>query len=57
MDAIESGVNETRQKVQELKDLKYMRIDGSTDAKQRDSNVTCFQNDANCRVSVCTGGG
>lgn len=49
MDAIEAGVNAAR-KQPELKELRYMRIDGSTDARTRDDNVSRFQNDAACRV-------
>ena len=50
MDAIEKGVNDVRGKNKECKGMRYMRIDGSTPAKQRDENVTSFQNDENCRV-------
>jgi hypothetical protein len=53
MDAIELGVNSVREKNKELKNLKYMRIDGSTPAKQREANVSMFQEQADCRVSHC----
>lgn len=52
MDAIEKGVNEVRGKNKELKELKYMRIDGQTPPKQREENVNNFQDDQACRVSV-----
>lgn len=49
MDAIEKGVNDVRSK-KECKSMRYMRIDGSTPAKQREENVNAFQNEENCRV-------
>jgi hypothetical protein len=57
MDAIEKGVNEVRAKNKEMKGLAYMRIDGSTPAKQREDNVNAFQNDQACRVSGGVSGG
>lgn len=53
MDAIEKGVNDIRSKNKECKNMRYMRIDGETPARQREENVTAFQNDENCRVSMC----
>jgi hypothetical protein len=50
MDAIQAGVCEVIHKNKEFRDLKYMRIDGSTPAKQREANVNQFQQDDNCRV-------
>jgi SNF2 family DNA or RNA helicase len=54
MDAIEKGVNEMRDKKGggggANKDLRYMRIDGSTPAQQRQSYVNAFQEDEHCRV-------
>lgn len=47
MDAIEKGVNEVGKKGSRLG---YMRIDGKTPAKQRDANVTRFQEDHSCKV-------
>lgn len=55
MDAIERGVNHVKQKNKEYKGLKYMRIDGSTPARQREANVNTFQSDADCRVSRSAG--
>jgi len=52
MDAIEKGVNDIRSKNKECKNMRYMRIDGETPARQREENVTAFQNDENCRVRV-----
>jgi hypothetical protein len=50
MDAIQAGVCEVIHKNKEFRDLKYMRIDGSTPAKQREANVNQFQQDDHCRV-------
>lgn len=50
MDAIEKGVNEVRDKKGACKDLRYMRIDGSTPAQQRQAHVNAFQDDEHCRV-------
>jgi SNF2 family DNA or RNA helicase len=50
MDAIEKGVNEVGKKGSRLG---YMRIDGKTPAKQRDANVTRFQEDHSCKVTTC----
>jgi SNF2 family DNA or RNA helicase len=50
MDAIQCGVSNVIHKNKEFRDLKYMRIDGSTPAKQREANVNQFQQDDNCRV-------
>lgn len=54
MDAIEKGVNDVRSKNKECKNMKYMRIDGSTPPKQREENVNAFQNEENCRVRGCS---
>lgn len=35
-----------------LRDIKYIRIDGTTPAKDRQSRVTTFQNDAKVRVAL-----
>ncbi|WIA22000.1 hypothetical protein OEZ85_004354 [Tetradesmus obliquus] len=52
MDAIQCGVSGVIHKNKEFRDLKYMRIDGSTPPKQREANVNQFQQDDNCRVAI-----
>ncbi|KAF6256809.1 P-loop containing nucleoside triphosphate hydrolase protein [Scenedesmus sp. NREL 46B-D3] len=52
MDAIQKGVCDVIHKNKEFRDLKYMRIDGSTPPKQREANVNQFQQDDNCRVAI-----
>ena len=51
LEGIEAAVNTLkRQEKDRMKQLTYIRIDGSVDAVKRDDYVAKFQNSETCRV-------